>query len=52
MAHNPIIEPTPECQHEYQVEYWHENDECGLDDCAVAECSECEMFVTECGMTN
>jgi hypothetical protein len=48
MAHDPQIPPSDTCQHEYQVEYWHENKDCGLDDCAVAECSDCGLIATEC----
>jgi hypothetical protein len=48
MSHNPVIPPTATCKHEFQVEYWHENDECDLEDCAVAECAECGKFATEC----
>lgn len=52
MAHNPEIKENPDCEHaeENILEYWHENDDCGLDDCAVNECMSCGMFATECGM--
>lgn len=48
MAHNPLIPVTPTCTHENIFEYWHENDKCGLEDCAVNECEDCGEYATEC----
>ena len=45
---DPQIPPSATCAHEDVFEYWHENDNCGLDDCAVNECSDCGEFATEC----
>jgi hypothetical protein len=52
MSHTVYLEPTNTCQHEYIAHYWHKNKDCLLTDCAVDECLECEMFVTECEMPN
>ena len=50
MSNKTTLPSNPDCEHVSVFEYWHENDLCGLDQCAVSECLECEMFVTECGM--
>ena len=50
--HNPEIKASPTCSHEDITEYWHENDSCGLDDCAVNECRDCGMYATECEQTD
>jgi hypothetical protein len=46
--HNPQIPASPTCAHEDIFEYWHENDNCGVTDCAVNECEDCGMYATEC----
>jgi hypothetical protein len=39
-----------DCTHEDQplLEYWHENDDCGVEDCKVDECRTCGSFTTDC----
>jgi hypothetical protein len=46
---NPQIPTADNCSHTDLYEYWHENDSCDLDDCAVNECNACGVFATECG---
>ena len=50
--HDPKIAASPACTQDSISEYWHENDSCGLTDCAVNECLTCGMFATECGQTD
>jgi hypothetical protein len=50
MSHNLVMPENPICEHISVFEYWHESNLCGLAECAVNECLECEMFVAECGM--
>jgi hypothetical protein len=48
MSHNPTLPISETCNHSGVLEYWHENNECDLKECAVNECVNCGVFATEC----
>jgi hypothetical protein len=40
------------CEDHDLVEYWHDNNTCGSDECYAVECMTCQKWQTLCGQTS